>query len=149
MRKIAILDDYSDVALASASWEPLKTEFEITVFREHLGDEDSVTQALTGFEVIVAMRERTAFPASLLERLGSLELLVTTGMRNASIDMDAARAAGVTVCGTGMTPHAAYEHTVALIMAIAKNLPASDRYMRDGNWQPAPGIAAQRAAPWA
>lgn len=137
MPRIAILDDYSNVALSSADWASLPSECAVTEFDRHLGGEDDVARALAHFDVIVAMRERTPFPASLLARLPELRLLVTTGMRNLAIDMDAARARGVTVCGTAMTSYAAFEHTWALILAAAKNLPREDRCMREGGWQQA------------
>lgn len=104
-------------------------------FDYHLGGEDPVADALADFDVIVAMRERTPFPASLLERLPRLRLLVTTGMRNLAIDMDFARARGIDVCGTPMTSHAAFEHTCALILALAKNISHEDRVMHEGGWQ--------------
>ena len=109
--RIAILDDYQQRALGAADWKSLGDDVEITVFDHHLGSEDAVAEALAPFDVIVAMRERTAFPASLIARLPALRLLVTTGLRNLSIDSDAARARGIDVCGTPMTSHAAFEHT--------------------------------------
>lgn len=141
MTRLAILDDYQNVALESADWGSLPKGCDITVFNEHLGNDSAVIKALADFEVIVAMRERTAFPATVINALPKLELLVTTGMRNLSIDMDAARDGGVTVCGTSMTPFAAFEHTWALIMAITKNIPKEDRNMREGGWQADIGIS--------
>ena len=144
MTRIAILDDYQRVARESADWASLDANggpHEVTVFEQHLGtDEAALAKALAPFEVIVAMRERTPFPASLLARLPALQLLVTTGLRNLAIDMDAARAQGITVCGTQMTGFAAFEHTWALILGAAKNIAAEDRSMRDGGWQAAPGF---------
>ena len=103
--KLAILDDYQNAALAAADWTTLGGDIEIIVFDTHLGtDEDAIALALADFEVLVAMRERTPFPASLLAKLPRLKLLVTTGMRNLAIDMDAAHAQGVTVAGTAMLP---------------------------------------------
>lgn len=135
MTRLAILDDYQNVALESADWGSLPKGWDITVFNEHLGNDDAVIKALVGFDVIVAMRERTPFPAAVIKALPKLKLLVTTGMRNLSIDMEAARERGVTVCGTSMTPYAAFEHTWALIMAIARNIPKEDHHMRGGGWQ--------------
>ena len=140
MRRIAILDDYLGSARGSADWSRLEPECEITVFDRHLGDEDGVAAALADFQVVVAMRERTPFPAPLIERLPKLELLVTTGMRNLSIDMEAARARGVTVCGTAMTSHAAFEHTWALILGLARNIAREDRTLREGGWQAGVGF---------
>ena len=138
--RIAILDDYQQRALGAADWKSLGDDVEITVFDHHLGSEDAVAEALAPFDVIVAMRERTAFPASLIARLPALRLLVTTGLRNLSIDSDAARARGIDVCGTPMTSHAAFEHTWALIMALAKNVHRENRSMHERAWQTATGF---------
>ena len=93
--KLAILDDYQNAALGAADWDSLGDKIEITVFDRHLGfDEDAVAAALAPFEILVIMRERTPFPASLLRRLPNLKLLVTTGMRNLAVDMDQTRAQG-------------------------------------------------------
>ena len=98
--RVAVLDDYQGVAREMADWSSLGADFEIVSFRDHLADHDAIAQRLQDFEVIVAMRERTPFPRALLEKLPRLRLLVSTGMRNASIDLAAARERGVVVCGT-------------------------------------------------
>ena len=87
MTRIAILDDYQDAARRLADWARLPADAELVVFRDHLADPDAVAARLAGFDVVVAMRERTPFPRALLERLPQLRLLVTTGMRNAAIDL--------------------------------------------------------------
>jgi len=133
--RIAILDDYQDTALDCADWDSIPGDTEIVAFREHLPGEDAVAEALAGFEIVVAMRERTPFSASLMARLPALRLLVTTGMRNLAIDMQAAAARGVPVCGTALLPYAAFEHAWALILALAKHIPREDRVMREGGWQ--------------
>ncbi|WP_173923097.1 D-2-hydroxyacid dehydrogenase family protein [Agromyces sp. Marseille-P2726] len=135
VKRVAILDDYQGVALDSADWSTLPGE--ITVFREPLGDATAVVQALAGFDVIVAMRERTPFPRAVLEALPALRLLVTTGMRNASIDLAAARDLGITVCGTrgGTTP--TVELTWALILGLVRDVASDDAVVRDGGWQTA------------
>ncbi|MGI9335624.1 MAG: D-2-hydroxyacid dehydrogenase family protein [Gammaproteobacteria bacterium] len=143
MKQIAILDDYQRQALSSADWNSLAEACAVTVFDRHLGGEDEVAAALEPFHIVVCMRERTPFPASLLARLANLELLVTTGLRNLAIDMEAAKRHDVTVCGTAMTSHAAFEHTWALILALAKNIPAEDRLMHAGGWQAGPGIGLE------
>ncbi len=140
MTRLAILDDYQNVALESADWGSLPKGCDITVFNEHLGNDAAVVKALGDFEIIVAMRERTPFPAAVIQALPSLKLLVTTGMRNLSIDMEATRRCGVTVCGTAMTPYAAFEHTWALILGITKKIPREDRSMREGGWQTDIGV---------
>ena len=137
--KLAILDDYQNAALASADWGVLGAD--ITVFDAHLGtDEDRIATALAPFEVLVAMRERTPFPASLLARLGNLKHLVTTGMRNLAIDMEAARAQGVVVSGTAMLPYPAAEHAMALILDLTKKISRENRIMHEGGWQ---GVVAE------
>jgi phosphoglycerate dehydrogenase-like enzyme len=133
--KVAILDDYQGVALASADWSRLPEGTQVQVFREHLGDEAAVAEALRAFDVVVAMRERTPFPASLLARLPNLRLLVTTGMRNAAIDVAACGRHGITVCGTGAVGAPAAELTWGLILALLKRIPAEDRALREGRWQ--------------
>lgn len=133
--KVAILDDYQGVALASADWSRLPEGTEMRVFREHIEDEAAVAEALGPFDVVVAMRERTPFPASLLARLPQLRLLVTTGMRNAAIDVAACGRQGVTVCGTGAVGAPAAELTWGLILALLKRIPTEDRALREGRWQ--------------
>lgn len=123
--RIAILDDYQNVATDLADFAGLATELhaELTVFTEHLGHEDAaVCTALKDLDVIVAMRERTPFPASRFELLPQLKLLVTTGRRNGSIDLEAATAHGVLVSHTGYIATDAVEHTWALILAAARRL---------------------------
>ncbi|SDY35420.1 Phosphoglycerate dehydrogenase [Amycolatopsis xylanica] len=136
--KIAILDDYQNVALGFADWGSLNAEIE--VFTEAFGHADDVAERLKGFEVVVAMRERTRFPAELLARLTDLKLLVSTGLRNAAIDVAAARDLGITVSGTGYIPQPTAEHTWALILAAARNLPKEVQSMRDGGWQTTVGM---------
>src|SRR5256885_3334700 len=99
MIRCAVLDDYQGVALSFADWSELE-QVEVTVFREHFTDQDRLVDALRDQEIVVIMRERTPFRADLLARLPKLRLLITSGMRNASIDLPAAEAQGVTVSGT-------------------------------------------------
>lgn len=134
--KLAILDDYQNAALGAADWGSLGPGMEIAVFDEHLGaDEDRIAGALAPFDILVAMRERTPFPAGLLAKLPNLKLLVTTGMRNLAIDMDAAREQGVTVAGTGMLPYPAAELAMALILDLAKKVSKENALMHRGGWQ--------------
>lgn len=141
MKKLAILDDYQGVALELADWTPLDGDVEITVFREHLGDEDAVAKALADFEIVCIMRERTPFPASLLEKLPKLEHLFTSGIRNRSIDLAAAQARGIAVTGTATAGHPTPELTWGLILALARSIPYEDRGMREGRWAERIGIA--------
>jgi phosphoglycerate dehydrogenase-like enzyme len=132
---VAVLDDYQRVARAYADWDRLDGKAELTVFTDHLADPGRVVERLAPFEVVVAMRERTPFPASVLERLPNLRLLVTTGMHNASIDLAAAKRLGVTVSGTGGVNTATAELTWGLILSLARRIPTEDRGVRDGGWQ--------------
>jgi phosphoglycerate dehydrogenase-like enzyme len=133
--KLAVLDDYQGVALDMADWSPVQGALDITVFEHHLGDLEAVASALQDFEIVCAMRERTPFPRALFERLPKLRLLVSTGPRNASIDLVAAAEHKVTVCSTESMPRPPAEHTWALILAAARHVPAEDRRMREGGWQ--------------
>lgn len=135
-QRLAILDDYQAVAYRYAPWAELATDnIDVTVFTEPFaGDEDTV-ESLRDFDMIVAMRERTAFHAARLRQLPKLKLLVTTGMANASIDVRAAQEQGITVCGTNGSPTAAPELTWALLLAFARSVPFEDRSLRAGNWQ--------------
>jgi phosphoglycerate dehydrogenase-like enzyme len=137
--RIAILDDYQNVALASADWSSLGAS-EVTPFHGHIPDTADLVAALRPFDVVVAMRERTAFTAERLRLLPSLRLLVTTGMANASIDMAAAGSMGITVCGTSGSAGATAELTWALILSLVRHIPAEDRRMRAGGWQETIGL---------
>ncbi|MGE4218246.1 MAG: D-2-hydroxyacid dehydrogenase family protein [Alphaproteobacteria bacterium] len=134
--RVAILDDYLDTARQVADWSPLDGRAEIAVFTDYLGrDEAKIAAALADFEVIVGMRERTPFPRSLIERLPKLKLLITTGMRNASFDLQAAAAQGVTVCATQAEAASTVELTWGLIHALARDIPGQHASMRAGGWQ--------------
>lgn len=134
MKKLAILDDYEHAALDCVDWSSLAGRVEVTAFQDHLGDEDAVAERLAAFEIVFMMRERTAFPATLFARLPKLELLITSGKRNASIDLAAATRHGVVVTGTPILPYPAAEHAWAMILALAKRIPADDQRMRAGRW---------------
>lgn len=133
--RVAVLDDYQSVAAGCADWDALGDRAELTFIGEHIADDDAVVARLAEFEVVVAMRERTPFTAARLERLPRLRLLVTTGMGNASIDLDAARRCGITVCGTGAAGNPTAELTWGLLLALARRIPAEDRAVRTGGWQ--------------
>ena len=135
MTRIAVLDDYQGVALQMADWSTLQAQAEIVIFREAFGSEPAAAVALAGFDVVCANRERTLFPRSLFEKLPELRLLVTTGMRNLAIDLDAARDNGVTVCGTASPGHAASELAWGLVLALSRRIVAEDRAVRRGLWQ--------------
>jgi phosphoglycerate dehydrogenase-like enzyme len=128
--RVAILDDYQQVALASADWSAVRELAEITVFTEHIARTEALVRVLEPFNVVVAMRERTAFDAERLGRLENLRLLVTTGQANASIDLAAAGARRITVCGTGGSATATAELTWGLILALARHIPEEDQRMK-------------------
>ncbi|PWC39029.1 D-2-hydroxyacid dehydrogenase family protein [Azospirillum sp. TSO35-2] len=138
--RVAILDDYQDVARDLADWSRLPAGSTLTVFNEPLADGntggiDAVAAALEPFDALVVMRERTPFPAALIDRLPNLKLLVTTGARNNAIDLTACAARGIPVSGTGMVGTPTAELTWGLILALAKRIPAEERALRDGRWQ--------------
>jgi phosphoglycerate dehydrogenase-like enzyme len=128
--RVAILDDYQQVALASADWSGVRERAEIHVFTSHIARTEALVDALEPFDVIVAMRERTPFDAERLGRLPRLRLLVTTGMSNASIDLDAAALCGITVCGTGGIGSSTAELTWGLILALLRHIPEEDRRLK-------------------
>ena len=141
--RVAILDDYQRVARQLADWGSLPAGSELSVFHDHLSDEAALAARLAPFEAIVAMRERTPFPRSLLSRLPELRLLVTTGMRNASIDLEAAAESRILVSGTDGLPYPTAELTWGLILALARQIAAEDRALRAGHWQTSLGVGLQ------
>ena len=137
------MDDYQGVALTSADWSPVTSRAEVVVFSDHLADEGAVAERLADFDVVVLMRERTPFPRSLIERLPKLRLLVTTGARNASVDVQAATDAGVVFCGTAGLPYPTAELTWGLILALVRRITAEDGAVRRGEWQTTVGEVLQ------
>lgn len=139
--RLAILDDYQDVSHGFADFTALEAQgVTVTSYREPFASHDAMVAALADTTMVIAMRERTAFPREVFEKLPALELLVTTGMANASIDVAAATEHGVTVCGTPGSPTAAPELTWALLLAIARHLPAEENSLRAGSWQSTVGV---------
>jgi phosphoglycerate dehydrogenase-like enzyme len=138
--RVAILDDYQSVALSMADWSALGPGVSVQPLHERIGKEDEIAERLRNVDVIVAMRERTPFPATLLERLPSLKLLVTTGRRNAAIDVQAAAARGVVVCGTSTLAAPPVELTWGLILSLARHIPRESAAMRTGAWQTTVGV---------
>ncbi len=135
--RIVVLDDFQEVAATFADWSGLDAEVEF--ISRPIVDDDDLVRVLAGAEVVVAMRERTAFTAGRLERLSDLRLLVTTGRVNASIDVQAARALGIVVCGTESTTSATPELTWGLILSVLRSIPAEDAAVRGGGWQSSVG----------
>ena len=119
--KIAVLDDYQNVASELAPWHMIHGA-EVTFLHRWLASEDEVVDTLSGYDIVVAMRERTKFPHEVLRRLPRLRLLVTTGMINRSIDVAAASSQGVLVCGTPWAEDATVEVTWAHILALAHSV---------------------------
>ncbi len=135
MARIAITDDFQNVALSYADWSRIQANHEVVVFNAPFASEDEAAEKLKAFDVIGIMRERTAFRKTLLERLPNLKLLVTTGMRNASVDTKCAAERGIQVCGTEGGNHATAELAMALILGLARNFQTELRNMQDGRWQ--------------
>ena len=135
MTRIAILDDYQGIALSMADWDSLPEGCTVEAFHDHVSDPAVLAERLRGFEIVCIMRERTPFRRELLSRLPDLKLLVTTGMRNASVDVAAARERGVTVCGTRGSAHTTPELTWGLILAVQRHICLEDRAMKAGRWQ--------------
>jgi phosphoglycerate dehydrogenase-like enzyme len=133
--KVAILDDYQNVALQMADWSPLVGRATITVFNDYVNDADAVAARLAPFEVVCVMRERTPLTRGILERLPRLKLIASTGFINASIDLQAARERGITVTHTGYDSTPTIEMTWALILASGRHVAAESASLRSGGWQ--------------
>src|SRR4029453_18761576 len=139
--RCAILDDYQNVALKSADWSKVKGEVDVKVFTEHLGGADNVVKALQGFDIVCAMRERTAFPRAVIEKLPDLKLLITTGMRNASIDVAAAKERGVVVCGTSGVGNPTSGIAIGLMLELTRRIGYENVRMKAGErWQTTIGL---------
>jgi lactate dehydrogenase-like 2-hydroxyacid dehydrogenase len=119
---VAVLDDYQGIALQITDWSNVSNRANITVFRDHLADEDAVAERLTPFDVVCVMRERTPLSGSLIKRLPKLKLIASTGPRNASIDLTAAAERGIAVTHTGYTSAPTIELTWALILGSARHI---------------------------
>ena len=132
--KVAVLDDYQGVAKELADWSQLPRDTEVRFFQDHLVDEDELVARLKEFDVVMGMRERTAFPRSVLSQLPELRLLVTTGGGNATFDLAAATELGVVVCGTGGAGEGPTELTWGLIIGMLRHIPQEDQRTRLGQW---------------
>src|SRR5512133_3694472 len=118
-----------------ADWSALDGRAKVTVFRDHLSDEEAVVERLKPFQVVCVMRERTPLTGAMLAQLPNLKLIASTGPRNASIDLAAAKEHGITVCNTGYHSQATAELTWALILGLVRNVPAEHASLRRGGWQ--------------
>jgi phosphoglycerate dehydrogenase-like enzyme len=137
--KVAILDDYQDVALRLADWSAVRRRAEITVFNDHLADPAAVVERLHPFDVVCVMRERTPLSRDILQQLPRLKRIASTGPRNAAIDMRAAAERGIVVTATGYESTPTIELSWALILASARHLVREAASVRDGGWQMAIG----------
>ena len=137
--KIAILDDYQNVALKMADWSALSGRAKITVFNDHVGEPSALVERLLAFDVVCVMRERTPLPREVLQHLPRLKLIASTGSRNASIDMGAAKELGITVTATGYRSSPTIEVTWALILASLRGIVHENNSLRNGGWQESVG----------
>ena len=133
--KIAILDDYQQVAEHFADWQKVKDRCELKVFNEPFDDEDHAIENLLDFDALIIMRERTPITTKLLNACSNLKLIITSGMRNKSIDLETCKQKNITVCGTDMHPNPTAELTWALILGLARNLREETENMYQGYWQ--------------
>jgi len=139
--RCAILDDYQNVALTVTDWSKVAADLDIKVFSQHLGGADNVIKALQGFTIVCAMRERTAFPRAVIEKLPDLKLLITTGARNASIDVAAAKERGVVVCGTPSTGSPTAGIAIGLLLELTRRIGYENARMKAGQlWQTTIGV---------
>lgn len=133
--RIAILDDYQKLALQSADWSAVKAHGEITVFHDTITDKNALRDRLMPFDILCVMRERTPISGDLIRSLPNLKLIVTSGKRNAAIDVAAAHECGITVCGTESPSTATPELAFALMLGLARNIVGENASMRSGGWQ--------------
>ncbi|GKQ52349.1 D-2-hydroxyacid dehydrogenase family protein [Bradyrhizobium sp. Ce-3] len=134
--RCAILDDYFDIALSLADWPAIEDRVEVTVFDKPFASEAEAAAKLKDFEIICAMRERTPFPKSLLDALPKLKLLITSGMRNAAIDMEAAKDRKVMLCGTQYSRDPTAPLTMGLILELTRGIGRENARMHAGGaWQ--------------
>jgi D-3-phosphoglycerate dehydrogenase len=143
MTRIAVLDDYQHVALRMADWSRLPADCETVVFDRNLATEDEAAQALADFDVACLLRERMPVPASLIARLPKLKLIVVTGAHNRTLDLEAAKARGITVSHTrgGDSQYATPELAWGLILSLMRHIPQEHERMRTGGWQETVGTA--------
>ncbi|MEA2946569.1 MAG: hypothetical protein QOI40_1899, partial [Alphaproteobacteria bacterium] len=139
--RCAVLDDYQNVVLKVTDWSKVSGDLDIKVFNEHLGGPDNVVKALQGFGIVCAMRERTGFPRAVIEKLPDLKLLITTGLRNASIDVAAAKEHGVVVCGTPSVGNPTSGIAIGLMLELTRRIGYENARMKAGvPWQTTIGV---------
>lgn len=135
--RIAVLDDYNDLARHCADWDSLACE--VIFFNDNLVSEDKLSERLASFDILAVMRERTPIGRSLIEKLPKLRMIITTGKQNAAIDVKAANDHGITVCGTNSPVHATAELAFLLILSLARQLIPNVNGLQKGKWQTALG----------
>jgi phosphoglycerate dehydrogenase-like enzyme len=133
--RVAILDDYQNVALHMADWSDVRRHADIVVFNDHLADPSQVVERLLPFDVVCVMRERTPLTREILRQLPNLKLIASTGLRNASVDTQAAEELGITVTATGYESTATIEFTWTLILASVRGLSQEAASVKLGGWQ--------------
>ena len=139
--RCAILDDYQNIALQMADWSPIAKDVDISVFNAPLGDKDAVTRALADFDIVCGMRERTPFPRGVIEALPKLRLLITTGARNASFDLQAAKDRNVVVCGTPSVGNPTAGIAIGLMLEFTRRIGFENARMKSGeSWQTTIGL---------
>jgi len=141
--KLAVLDDYQGTAKDLADWSELPAGTDVEFFQDHIVDEDKLVERLKDFDLVMGMRERTPFTRSILSRLPKLRLLMTTGRRNASFDIEAASELGITVCGTNGGGEGPTELTWGLILAMLRHIPEEERASRAGSWGTTVGVGVK------
>ena len=137
MTRIAVIDDWQKIARRSADWSALTARADVRFFETPFADENDATRQLADFDIVLAIRERTPFPESLVARLPKLKMFGQTGARAALIDTAAMIARGITVCYTGGGPSgtSTAELALGLMLAAARRIPAGDAGVRDGRFQ--------------
>jgi len=138
--KIAVLDDYADVARKAANWDAISGKPEISIFRDHLTDPNALVERLRPFEVVCLMRERTRMDRNLIERLPNLKLIASTGLRNAAVDLEAAAEHGIEVVNTRYESTPTIEFTWAMILGLARKIWIENASLRAGGWQTSVGL---------
>jgi phosphoglycerate dehydrogenase-like enzyme len=136
--KVAVIDDWQRVARESADWSGLSKRATVTFFAEAFASEDEAAASLADYDIVLSMRERTPFPSSLLSRLPRLRMLGITGLKNASVDVDACTARGVVVCNTTAAAgsmSSTAELALGLLLSVARSIPAGDARIRGGGFQ--------------
>ena len=144
MTKVAVLDDWQNIARQSADWAPLQKRAEVVFFDKPFRDADEAAESLAAFEVLIPMRERTKFPKAMLDRLPKLRMIALTGTRTWTIDIEECNRRGIVICNTGQgnSGAATAELALGLLLSAARHLPVADASMRDGRFQAGvtPGI---------